>query len=60
MNKEEIEQAKGHLGWLLDNGILTSEDEPHIENILKYIQQLELNVEASRMEHENDLFKNDR
>ena len=55
MNKEEIEQAKGHLGWLLDNGILTSEDEPHIENILKYIQQLELNVEASRMEHENDL-----
>ena len=58
MNKEEIEQAKGHLGWLLDNGILTSEDEPHIENILKYIQQLELNVEASRMEHENDLYEN--
>ena len=55
MNKEEIEQAKGHLEWLLDNGILTSEDEPHIENILKYIQQLEQNVEASRMEHENDL-----
>lgn len=55
MNKEEIEQAKGHLGWLLDNGILTSEDEPHIENILKYIQQLELNVEALEMEHNHDI-----
>ena len=41
MNKEEIEQAKGHLEWLLDNGILASEDEPHIEKILKYIQHLE-------------------
>ena len=41
MEKEEIEKAKGHLEWLLDNGILASEDEPHIENILKYIRYLE-------------------
>ena len=46
MNKEEIEKAKCHLEWLLDNGILASEDEPHIENILKYIQHLEQKSET--------------
>lgn len=46
MNKEKIEKAKCHLEWLLDNGILASEDEPHIENILKYIQHLEQKSET--------------
>lgn len=46
MNKEKIEKAKCHLEWLLDNAILASEDEPHIENILKYIQHLEQKSET--------------
>ena len=40
-SKEEIEEGKAHLCWLLDNGIFTSEDEPHIEAVLEYIEQLE-------------------
>lgn len=37
----EIKEAKAHLRWLLDNGILSTEDEPYIKNILKYIEDLE-------------------
>ena len=36
-----IEEGKAHLWWMLDNGIFTSEDEPHIEAVLEYIEQLE-------------------
>lgn len=38
---KEIKEAKSHLEWLLNNGILATEDEPHIKNILKYIEDLE-------------------
>lgn len=41
LSKEEIEKGKAHLWWMLDNGIFTSEDEPHIEAVLEYIEQLE-------------------
>lgn len=41
LSKEEIEEGKAHLWWMLDNGIFTSEDEPHIEAVLEYIEQLE-------------------
>lgn len=40
-SKEEIENGKAHLGWMLDNGILTSEDDSHVEAVLEYIEQLE-------------------
>lgn len=40
MNKE-VEEAKAHLEWLLDEGILSSEDEEPIKTILNYIQELE-------------------
>lgn len=41
LSKEEIEKGKAHLEWLIDRGILTSEDEPHIKAVLNYIEQLE-------------------
>lgn len=60
MDKEEIEKGKAHLEWLLDNGILSSEDELHIENILKYINNLEitnktLDTECSRLEKKESI-----
>lgn len=48
---KEIKEAKSHLEWLLNNGILATEDEPHIKNILKYIEDLE---------NENKKYKYDR
>ena len=47
MSKEEIEEGKAHLKWLSDNGILSSEDERHIENVLNYIEQLENKLKES-------------
>lgn len=41
LSKEEIENGKAHLKWMLDNGILTSEDDSHVETVLEYIEQLE-------------------
>lgn len=41
LSKEEIENGKAHLRWLLDNGILTSEDDSYVEAVLEYIEQLE-------------------
>ena len=58
MNKEKIEKAKCHLEWLLDNGILASEDEPHIENILKYIQHLE--QKSEKLDKVTDKLKEDK
>lgn len=36
---DEEKKAIEHLEFLLDDGILASEDEPHIEIILKLIEQ---------------------
>lgn len=36
---EEEKEAIAHLEWLLDSGILASEDEPHIETILNLIEK---------------------
>lgn len=52
LSKEEIEEGKAHLWWMLDNGIFTSEDEPHIEAVLEYIEQLE-QEKADRTHAEN-------
>lgn len=41
LSKEEIENGKAHIRWMLDNGILTSEDDSHVEAVLEYIEQLE-------------------
>ncbi len=41
LSKEEIKESKAHLEMLLDYGILASEDEQPIKNILEYIEQLE-------------------
>lgn len=41
LSKEEIENGKAYLKWMLDNGILTSEDDSHVETVLEYIEQLE-------------------
>lgn len=35
---EEEKEAIAHLEWLLDSGILASEDEPHVETVLNLIQ----------------------
>ena len=40
MNKEEKEAIE-HLKWLLDDGILSSEDEPQIQIILNLIRKQE-------------------
>lgn len=49
MNEEE-KKAIAHLEFLLDDGILASEDEPHIEIILKLIEQ-----QKERINHLEDL-----
>ena len=36
---EEEKKAIAHLEWLLDDGILASEDEPYIETILNLIEK---------------------
>lgn len=43
-DENDIKNAKGHLEWLLDKGIFDDEDEPYIELILKYIENLENKV----------------
>ena len=35
---EGEKEAIAHLTWLLDSGILASEDEPHVETVLNLIQ----------------------
>lgn len=39
MLSEEEKKAIAHLEWLLDDGILASEDEPYIETILNLIEK---------------------
>ncbi len=41
MRSKEVEEGIGHLEWLLDKGILTTEDEPYIKTVLSYISELE-------------------
>lgn len=41
MNKEGIKEGISHLEMLLNYGILSSEDEPHIKTVLNYIEKLE-------------------
>ncbi|MBR3002879.1 MAG: hypothetical protein IKF38_04905 [Clostridia bacterium] len=57
MNKEEKESV-AHLEWLLDEGILSSEDEPYIEKVLNLIQKqekiIDLMARDIAAEDEND------
>lgn len=51
MNKEEVKEGISHLKWLLDSGILASEDEPHIKTVLNYIEKLENMYNKEHNEH---------
>ena len=52
MNKEEVKEGISHLKWLLDSGILASEDEPHIKTVLNYIEELEKGNEQLKVNEE--------
>ncbi len=57
LSKEEIKESKAHLEMLLDYGILASEDEQPIKNILEYIEQLESDKQKLIEKLEKDIEK---
>ena len=51
--EEELKEAIAHLEWLLNDGILASEDEPHIKMVLNRLEQDErvINDVANHLEY---------